>query len=275
MHVPAHLPSRDLEPVLARALADVERLAPSLSTTPDLFGHAQLTALQAVGAGLYTHADQEVVLRALRFVRDIGIGAMLVTFPQLAGTPFELDGVVRPLPTRHTPIASPTLWRRAFYAALILRDEQRSEWLVGIPGSVLLNERVRARPYAYMGVNVLRGMRVDAEGWQDVLAKAFVRAETDHGLQEFDRKIVLPDLKIVDQIYAGVPALDRAIAQALEAHKTFYSEGERAADAAGMVALGPLALAIWARSCGFSTTVESTYLPGWLLTTSWWPRKKG
>jgi hypothetical protein len=61
------------------------------------------------------------------------------------------------------------------------------------------------------------------------------------------------------------PAFDEAMWKALEGHKHYYAKAEGKKDMLGMIALGPLAMAVWAKDLGVNTTVESDYIPRWII----------
>jgi hypothetical protein len=158
---------------------------------------------------------------------------------------------------------------RGFFAGLVLRDELATSHMCGVPGSKLLNDRVRAAPYAYMAVNCLRGLRIDADGWQKVLVDAHARFADDPEVTAYDKAIGVHVLNLLDVVYAGVPLLDERLETALAAHRTWWTSDERTNHAKGQVALGPLGLAVWAHSCGFPTQLASGYMPQWLITSDW------
>ncbi|MCB9668940.1 MAG: immunity 49 family protein [Alphaproteobacteria bacterium] len=264
----AHLHGGDPEALLKAAFAVLDRAPGRVGATPTWLLNALDSGHRAVGAGLAMD-DRQAVLRGLRAMRDASAGVLAVTFRLMRDRPLTVDGKRFALPETPVHLASPDTWMRGFFAGLVLRDEASTRWFVEVPGKELLDERVRARPYAYVAVDALRGMRVDANGWQRVLATSRQWASEDPELQPYDKAIVLPMLAVLDRIYAGVPALDEALVAALEAHKAWYSEGDGKGDERGIVALGPLALGVWAHSCGLTPTVESDYLPTWLLTTRW------
>lgn len=72
--------------------------------------------------------------------------------------------------------------------------------------------------------------------------------------------------RIVRQDHAG---FNRALAAALQWHKEYWSDEERALTIPSLVALAPLAIACFAHDAGIPIEVESEYLPATLLGRNW------
>ncbi|MFI2350420.1 immunity 49 family protein [Streptomyces sp. NPDC019443] len=72
--------------------------------------------------------------------------------------------------------------------------------------------------------------------------------------------------RIVRQDHAG---FNRALAAALQWHKEYWSEEDRALTIPSLVALAPLAIACFAHDAGIPIEVESEYLPATLLGRNW------
>lgn len=266
--VSSHLPPADLEPVLEAGLLDLDQALARVAHTHEWWLNVLDSAHSVLGAAVALD-DRAAAKRGLVVLQDAGRAIMAVTFRQMRQMPLTLEGKPLVFEADPYPLASPDSWMRSFFAAMIARNELVSGHLASIPGSQLLNNRVRAQPYAYMLCNCLRGLRIDSHGWQEVLADAQRRAAANDDLTTYDKRIGLPILGLLDTVYAGVPAFDAQLHAALKAHKLWWTSEDRAADPRGQVALGPLAMAAWAQSCGFTTTVESEYLPNWMLTASW------
>ncbi|MGO4648188.1 immunity 49 family protein [Nocardia sp. 2YAB30] len=61
-----------------------------------------------------------------------------------------------------------------------------------------------------------------------------------------------------------------SLAVASDLHRSFWTrDDERNNDPRGFIALGPLAIACWARDTGISVEVESEYLPEHFLQGTW------
>ena len=82
---------------------------------------------------------------------------------------------------------------------------------------------------------------------------------------EYAQAFVVPLLKMLLAIYEGPEPFNAALVDALEAHQRYYTTGTRNNDPRGFVALGPLALCSWADDCMIPVTVESGYIPKWLV----------
>ncbi|WP_327353038.1 immunity 49 family protein [Streptomyces sp. NBC_01304] len=80
-----------------------------------------------------------------------------------------------------------------------------------------------------------------------------------------------PPMNLLTQLArGGEESFNSELAGALEWHKEYWTRDEdRALDAEGLTALGPLAVACLARDEGFSITVASEYLPKSLLDGGW------
>jgi hypothetical protein len=263
-----HIAPIDLDARLERGLGELDQALERVAHTHEWWINVLDSAHSVLGCAVALD-DREAAKRALVVLQDAARAILAVTFQQMRHMPLTLEGKPLVFEADPYPLASPDTWTRGFYAGMIARNDLVTGHMASVPGSQLLNPRIRAQPYAYMLCNCLRGLRIDADGWQKVLADAQKRVAENDELPRYDRLIGVPMLALLDTVYAGVPAFDAALHEALVAHKAWWTSEDRAEDPRGLVALGPLAMAAWAHSCGFATTVESDYLPYWMLTARW------
>ncbi|MGW7364316.1 immunity 49 family protein [Streptomyces sp. NPDC054841] len=165
----------------------------------------------------------------------------------------------------------PGSWITAFYLAVVCREKDRITALCRVPISLLRENGSRFEEYHYAWIDVLQTYWL---GGQDLVPKLVAAVDgTDPEVvadPETVGKLLYPPMemfhRIVRKDHAG---FNRALADALQWHKEYWSEEDRAFTIPGLVALAPLAIACFAHDAGIPIEVESEYLPATLLGRNW------
>ncbi|WP_282797584.1 immunity 49 family protein [Streptomyces sp. CC224B] len=165
-------------------------------------------------------------------------------------------------------------WVSSFYLALVCREQERLNQLARVPISLLRKSGAVYDEYIYAWVDALQRYWHGEPGVMDKLVEAVdgtspqVAHVTD-GEQLL--KISYPPLELFHRYLTQEhEKFNEALSYALTWHKEYWTGDEdRAMSSAGLVALGPLALACLAREAGFPIEVESAYLPKALLEYAW------
>ncbi|WP_245239423.1 immunity 49 family protein [Streptomyces sp. MZ04] len=165
-------------------------------------------------------------------------------------------------------------WVSSFYLALICREQERLNQLARVPIRLLRESGAVYDEYIYAWVDALQRYWLGEPQVMEKLVQAFdgtspqVAQVAD---SETMLKILYPPLELFHRyLLKEHEKFNQALVDALTWHKEYWTGDEaRMMSSAGLVALGPLALACLAREAGFPIEVESDYLPRALLEHAW------
>lgn len=187
-----------------------------------------------------------------------------VDVPHPAGGTVPMVGVgpaARRIDTTH--------FRRGILAALVVRHRESLEML----GSVSL-ETLRAIGPGDAGWMVaersaLRALALGAGDGRTLVASAVAVAEQGP-LSRWERtwvfELVLPELRLALAVLdRNQTAFDVALAEAIVSHHRHYGRATTKRDVAGQLALSVLAIACLAHDAGMRVTLDSDYVPAWLV----------
>ncbi|GAA0918652.1 immunity 49 family protein [Streptomyces thermoalcalitolerans] len=165
----------------------------------------------------------------------------------------------------------PGSWIAAFYLAVVCRERDRITALCHVPMSLLRENGSRFDAYHYAWVDTLQAYWL---GGQDLGSKLVAAVDgTDPAVAtdpETAGKLLYPPMEMFHRfIRKDHDGFNRALANALQWHKEYWTEESRAFQISGLVALAPLAIACFAHDAGFPIEVESEYLPATLLGRNW------
>ncbi|AXE88398.1 immunity 49 family protein [Streptomyces sp. Go-475] len=165
----------------------------------------------------------------------------------------------------------PGTWITAFYLAVICREKDRITALCQVPVSLLRENGSRFEEYDYAWIDTLQTYWL---GGQDLVPKLVSAVDgTDPETvadPETVGKLVYPPMEMFHRfIRKDHEGFNRALTQALELHKQYWSEEDRAVSISGLVALAPLAMTCLAHDAGIPVEVESEYLPAVLIGRNW------
>ena len=168
------------------------------------------------------------------------------------------------------PSSAHTLnWRYGFYAALAAREHEATEVLTQVSLGSLRKGETKSPEWFYITVEAMQAFVRKHDDAEQKLAAAMKATDPDT-CDPADKNYVLdiawPILDLAWNAFARDTAgFDEAMWKALEGHKHYYTKAEGKRDMRGMLALGPLAMAVWAKDLGVNTTVESDYIPRWII----------
>ncbi|MEU2154064.1 immunity 49 family protein [Streptomyces sp. NPDC019396] len=165
-------------------------------------------------------------------------------------------------------------WIKAFYLALICRENERLGQLAQVPVSLLRASGATFDEYIYSWVETLQRFWLGLEGVSNHLVAAVDGTgphSARHADQELMSMVLYPPIILFYRYLRGDHAeFNEALVDAIKWHKSYWSgDDDRAISSEGYVALGPLAIACLARDRGFPIEVESDYLPKALLNFAW------
>ncbi|SMQ18673.1 Immunity protein 49 [Streptomyces sp. Ag82_O1-12] len=165
----------------------------------------------------------------------------------------------------------PGAWLTAFYLAVACREKDRITALCRVPLSLLRENGAQFEEHDYAWIDTLQTYWL---GGQELVPKLVSAVDgTDPETvsdPETVGKLVYPPMEMFHRfIRKDHEGFNRALAQALELHKQYWSEEDRAVNIAGLVALAPLAMVCLAHDAGMPIEVESDYLPAVLIGRNW------
>jgi hypothetical protein len=263
---PHHETEADTAWILERRLSRFERQTELLASTPSNLGIGSTRALRALGAAVHQRADKPTTLRCLRFARDCALAILRIAQPKPGTESITIDGQELTL-DRLGPWSQSHggHWETAFFGSLLLRDEQASEWLAEYPMGILRASETTTQEYGYTMMEALQGFRLDRHGWNTQVAQAIEQLGADPESRDWNREIDLPLLRLFQGIYSDDRGFNALLADALKLHIRYYTRGANRSDPRGFFSLPLAALAAWAHDCERETTVETDYLPRWLI----------
>jgi hypothetical protein len=165
-------------------------------------------------------------------------------------------------------------WLKAFWLAIICREQGRMTDLGNVPISLLRDSGAVYDEYVYAWVDTLQSYWLNRGSVGDKLVAAVDGTDPDLvqvASRELMLKILYPPLELFHRfLRQDHDQFNAALADALKWHKEYWTADEdRAMSSESLVALGPLAIASLAYDAGFPIEVESEYLPLVLLERDW------
>ncbi|MER6717231.1 immunity 49 family protein [Streptomyces sp. NPDC000877] len=166
---------------------------------------------------------------------------------------------------------NPGSWLSAFYLAVICRERDRITALCQVPLSLLRENGGQFEEYHYAWIDTLQTYWRGGPDLGPKLVAAVDGTEPEAVADpETVSKLLYPPMEVFHRFIRRDPkTFNQALARALELHKQYWSEEDRAFQASGLVALAPLAMACFAHDAGLPVEVESDYLPAVLISRNW------
>ncbi|WP_374775139.1 immunity 49 family protein [Streptomyces sp. NBC_01310] len=165
-------------------------------------------------------------------------------------------------------------WLDAFWFAIICRDQKRMTELCEVSVDTLRESGAVHDEYLYHWVAALQAYWTRRQG--DMVAELTLAFQQSHpdtvriAPRDWLQQISYPPINLFYQfVKHDHDGFNAALAEALELHKTYWSQEERDFDVTGLWAIGPLAIACFAYDGDFPIDVVSDYLPLQLLNRSW------
>ncbi|MGW2256160.1 immunity 49 family protein [Kitasatospora sp. NPDC001660] len=166
---------------------------------------------------------------------------------------------------------NPGTWLTAFYLAAACRERERLTALSKVP-IPLLRENGSAFPeYYYIWIDTLQTYWQGGSGLGDKLVAAINATDPETVADPVPvQHLIYPPMEMLHRILRDDrEGFGRALTNAVEWHKRYWSEESRETQLAGAVAIAPLAMACFAHDAGFPIEVESEYLPKALIGRNW------
>ena len=218
-----------------------------------------------------TAPDSPELPRVVRLASQVAT-AIFVLADATPGTEQEVSfGTTRRVRLPATRFARPpdlSTWMAAFHLACVTRDREALDRLCRVPIPLLRKPPGRGGDSLALAVDVLQRLW---RGDQDTAAKLLDAVKAaDPSQVEGDGALVLgilvAELELIYRLMLqDGEAFTQMLVTALERHRAYWSEGDRARDPHGYIAWGPLALAALAVDIGLPVGIDSGYLPARLL----------
>lgn len=183
----------------------------------------------------------------------------------------DKDRVLRA--TGPQPYVNAGSWLTAFYLAVVCREKGRITDLCRVPVRLLRESGAQYDEFEYAWIDTLQTCWL---GGADLGAKLVAAVDgTDPTAiavadPEVVAKLLYPPMELLHRfVRQDHDGFNRALNDALQWHKEYWSEESRALQSTGLVSLAPLAVACFAYDAGFPIDVESDYLPIALVERSW------
>ncbi|MDH6224008.1 MULTISPECIES: immunity 49 family protein [Streptomyces] len=211
------------------------------------------------------------------WVAAMQVGSALFAAADSAGERVEarIAGKARSIPaTGPNRAAHAGNWIKAFWLAVVCREQDRMTQLCRVPISLLRASGAEFDEYVYAWIDTLQSywLRRDGVGGKLVAASA--------GALPQNTEIVSADLLLMvlsqpiklfhHYLRQDTAEFSKALEESLRLHKEYWTADEdRALSSEGLVALGPLAMACLAHDDGMPLEVTSDYLPDVLVKAEW------
>jgi hypothetical protein len=165
------------------------------------------------------------------------------------------------------PLGVGTRWMQSCHAALCLNDAGELDRLAGVDVGLLRASPATVEEYGYLHIDALCGYHRRDPDTADRLLRALKAADPDAidlRMVDYTLRIAVPQIEtLYHLIRRDASDFNDALWKALEQHKKYYATSR--VPAMGQLAVELLGLACAALDAGLPVTVESDYIPGWLM----------
>jgi hypothetical protein len=166
------------------------------------------------------------------------------------------------------------MWLEALVMVMVCRDRERTDALCAMDPSQLQTPGTTTQPYLTNWAQAWQRLwNGDLDGASAALTQALAASEPGMippDLRDYFEHIDEPQIMLLGYyISQDQERFAKALTDAVELHKAWWSDPGRADDPRGLVAWGLLALACLARENDWEVPVESEYLPAGLLDGDW------
>ncbi|MFE5997166.1 immunity 49 family protein [Streptomyces sp. NPDC056454] len=164
-------------------------------------------------------------------------------------------------------------WLTAFYLSVVCREKERLTALCQVPVSLLRESGAPYDEFVYSWVETLQTYWLGGPDLGATLVAAIDGTDPRRdsiGAPETVAKLLYPPMEMFHRLVReDRVGFNRAMTDAVQWHKDYWSTEDNALQATGLVALPPLAVACLAYDASFPVEVESEYLPIALLERDW------
>jgi hypothetical protein len=165
-------------------------------------------------------------------------------------------------------------WLKAFWLAVICREQDRMTQLCTVPLSLLRDSGAEYDEYIYDWIDALQSYWLNRGNVSEKLVSAVDGTKPETAViasPELMLKILYPPLELFYRyLRQDSQQFNSTLADAVRWHKEYWTADEdRASSSEGLVALGPLAMACLGHDADFPAEVRSDYLPQALVEGAW------
>ena len=217
-----------------------------------------------------TAPDSPELGRVVRLASQVAT-AIFVLADATPGSEQEIElGAGRRVRLPATGFAAPpdlTTWLGAFHLACVTRDREALDRLCLVPVSRMRQPGPGGESLV-LAVDALQRLWRGDQDTADRLRAALDAADPDRleGAAAQVTGILAAELELVYRLMLqDAEAFTAMLATALERHRAYWSQSDRARDPHGFIAWGPLAIACLAVDIGLDVQLDSGYLPARLL----------
>ncbi|MFE0177928.1 immunity 49 family protein [Streptomyces sp. NPDC059002] len=276
--VPRHALARADDDLGLEALAeDADESIDDLEESPRMFNSALSANLTLAKARCQLDSTAELLPTWEAWVAAMQVGSAMFAAATATEETVQcrIADKVRTIPaTGPQYYTDANKWITAFWLAIICREQDRMTTLANVPISALRESGAVFDEYVYAWIETLQTWWLRG-GDLSTSLKAAIDGTAPEELHNADREEVLqvlyPPINLFFRFLLGDhQQFNTELLKTLQWHKGYWTKNEdRASSSAGLVALGPLAIACLAHDAGFPIEVESDYLPECLLNHSW------
>lgn len=277
MRIPRHeFPTRYASRILVSHTEDFWEDVEDLRDEPSWFSNVLADAIQLLGRHCLVDPEADKLETWEACVTAMQVGSALFASAQATtgSIEYRIGHDMRTIRAGALPRAHAGNWLNAFWLACVCREKKRMTELCQFPVSRLRQAEGEFDEYIYDWVEALQAYWLKRPGFGDKLVAAVDGtdpAALRHAPRDGVLQIMYPPMNLLTQLARGDETrFNTELAKALEWHKDYWTRDEdRALDTRGLVALGPLGVSCLAVQAGFSITVESEYIPKFLLDGGW------
>lgn len=277
MRIPRHeFPTRYASRILVSHTEDFWEDVEDLRDEPSWFSNVLADAIQLLGRHCLVDPEADKLETWEACVTAMQVGSALFASAQATtgSIEYRIGHDMRTIRAGALPRAHAGNWLNAFWLACVCREKKRMTELCQFPVSRLRQAEGEFDEYIYDWVEALQAYWLKRPGFGDKLVAAVDGtdpAALRHAPRDGVLQIMYPPMNLLTQLARGDETrFNTELAKALEWHRDYWTRDEdRALDTRGLVALGPLGVSCLAVQAGFSITVESEYIPKFLLDGGW------
>ncbi|MGW7364313.1 immunity 49 family protein [Streptomyces sp. NPDC054841] len=264
-----------VQTLITKTIEEIESLENSPQAIDTLWNalHVTVAARSAVDRRGSRLETWEAVVNTMQ----VGSALFRVTGASEGTVACRIHHEIRQLPAMGPrQFANAPNWLDAFWFAVICRDQKRMTELCEVPPDVLRASGAVHDEYLYHWVTTLQAYWSERPGdMVEALTQAFQQSHPDVARtapRDWLQQISYPPINLFYRfIKRDHEGFNAALVEALEMHKGYWSQEDRAGDVSGLWAIGPLAIACLAYDGDFPIDIDAVadQLPIHLLKRSW------
>lgn len=162
-----------------------------------------------------------------------------------------------------------SVWLNSFYVALIMRNRNLIDLLLTVPDALLEQANAKGSPFHIAMVSFCKGLYDDDTNIAQLLTDVMDAAshQGNNAVQKaYASRIAAPSAGVFRYILSGnSEKFNAELEVAILEHQSYYTSGDRFAEYRGWVSIPLIASASLAFESDIEVTVESDYVPLWLV----------